>query len=292
MCGARGAPRPCTTASGMRATSAASSVSRMAESRVHVRLALFRRQFHGARESHGRRDVLRAGRRPRSCDPPKKSGSSGVPRRMKNAPIPLGAPTLCPLTEAKSNGILRASTSTLPNACTASVWNRPPAALVSSASSAIGWITPVSLLIHITEQSARSPAVSFALASPRSTVPAGSTASSRSSAPSLAAWCTACNTALCSIGVDTTTVFPCALRIRQPPSTARLSPSVPPDVKQTSSGAAPRQLATRSRASSRAARASRPQRCVLDGLPKRGPKKGVMASRTSGRTGVVAAWSR
>ena len=31
---------------------------------------------------------------------------------------------------------------------------------------------------------------------------------------------------------------------------------------------------------------------ALDGLPKRGPKNGSIASRTSRRTGVVAAWSR
>ena len=71
-----------------------------------------------------------------------------------------------------------------------------------------------------------------------------------------------------------------------------LSASVPPEVKQISSAEAPRHRATRSRASSSAVRASRPQRCTLDGLPKRGPKNGSIASRTSARTGVVAAWSR
>ena len=67
------------------------------------------------------------GRRPRSCEPPKKSGSSGVPRRMYIAPIPLGAPILWPLIATKSNGVLRASTSTFPNACTPSdtVLSRP-----------------------------------------------------------------------------------------------------------------------------------------------------------------------
>jgi hypothetical protein len=94
---------------------------------------------------------------------------------------------------------------------------------------------------------------------------------------------------LCSIGVDTTADRAGSRRARQGPSTARLSPSVPPEVKHSSSGAAPMQRATRSRASSSATRASRPQRCVLDGLPKRGPKKGCIASSTAGSTGVVAA---
>ena len=71
-----------------------------------------------------------------------------------------------------------------------------------------------------------------------------------------------------------------------------LSASVPHEVKTISSGDAPRHRPTRSRASSSAVRASRPHRCMLEGLPKRGPKKGCIASSTSSRTGVVAAWSR
>ena len=68
-----------------------------------------------------------------------------------------------------------------------------------------------------------------------------------------------------------------------------LSASVPHEVKTTSSGEAPRHRPTRSRASSSAVRASRPHRCTLEGLPKRGPKKGSIAASTSSRTGVVAA---
>src|ERR671937_2201851 len=46
-------------------------------------------------------------------------------------------------------------------------------------------------------------------------------------------------------------------------------------------------------ASSIAARAARPNRCAEDGLPNASfPRKGSMASNTSGRTGVVAALSR
>ncbi|MEA3246994.1 MAG: hypothetical protein U9Q74_12635 [Gemmatimonadota bacterium] len=179
----------------------------------------------------------------------------------------------------------------MPNACTASVWNTMPCALQWAASSGTGCTVPISLFTHITEASATS-SPSAARASSSFTAPDRSTGSIRSAAPSAAALCTLESTALCSMGVVATAVRPLPLSTRQPPRMARLSASVPPEVKQTSSFAAPRHAATRSRASSRAVRASRPQRCVLEGLPKRGPWNGAIASSTSGRTGVVAAWSR
>ena len=114
----------------------------------------------------------------------------------------------------------------------------------------------------------------------------------RSSPPSRATSCTAASTALCSMGVVTAALRPDARSVRNTPRMARLSPSVPQDVKHTSSAFAPRQAATRSRASSSATRASRPHRCTLEGFPNRAPKYGAMASRTSGLTGVVAAWSK
>ena len=74
---------------------------------------------------------------------------------------------------------------------------------------------------------------------------------------------------------------------------ARLSASVPPEVNTTWFGSAPTAAATLRRASSMPARAVRPKRWALDGLPKAaGPRKGSIASSTSARTGVVAAWSR
>ena len=106
---------------------------------------------------------------------------------MKNAPMPLGAPSLWPLTLTKSKGTVLAFTSTLPKACTASVWNTPPAAFVSAASSSMGCTTPVSLLIHITDTNAVSPLVILARASAMSTLPSRCTLIIRSSAPSLAA---------------------------------------------------------------------------------------------------------
>ena len=66
------------------------------------------------------------------------------------------------------------------------------------------------------------------------------------------------------------------------PFSAMLSDSVPPEVNTTSSGAAPRKRATRSRAVSTPARASRPKPCTLDGFPKRSPKYGSISATTSG----------
>ena len=50
--------------------------------------------------------------------------------------------------------------------------------------------------------------------------------------------------------------------------------------------------ASRSWASSSASRATRPNACGDDGLPNTPPSSGIIASSTSGRRGVVAAWSR
>ena len=73
---------------------------------------------------------------------------------------------------------------------------------------------------------------------------------------------------------------------------ARSFASVPPDVKTISSACAPTRRATSARASSTAARAARPDACVLDGLPGSARNAAAIASATSGRTGVVALWSR
>ena len=73
---------------------------------------------------------------------------------------------------------------------------------------------------------------------------------------------------------------------------ARLSASVPPPVNTIPPGSTPRQAAATSRASSMAARAARATACEPDGLPNRSVSQGSMAAAASGRSGVVAAWSR
>ncbi|BAS17160.1 hypothetical protein AHiyo8_54630 [Arthrobacter sp. Hiyo8] len=75
------------------------------------------------------------------------------------------------------------------------------------------------------------------------------------------------------------------------PLTARLSASVPPDVKMSSEGCAPAAAAIASRASSTDRRARRPEACNDEGLPVRASSR-VMAVRATAARGVVAAWSR
>jgi len=90
---------------------------------------------------------------------------------------------------------------------------------------------------------------------------------------------------------------PCVLALavkssRTAPRIAWLSPSVPPLVNTTSPGLQPSVAATRSRASSKALRASRAKRCDPDGLAYMPSRYGVIASIASTRIGVLAAWSR
>ena len=100
-----------------------------------------------------------------------------------------------------------------------------------------------------------------------------------------------CPTAWCSTA-EVTIRWPRALPAQAAPLSARLLASVPPDVKTISRGSAWRRVATRSCASSSAARAARPNACADDGLPNASVRYGSIASRTSRRSGVVAAWSR
>ena len=76
------------------------------------------------------------------------------------------------------------------------------------------------------------------------------------------------------------------------PARAVASDSVPPEVNTTSPGPHPTRAATASRASSTARRAWRAAAWAPDGLPWCAPRNGSMASTASGRTGVLAVWSR
>src|SRR6478736_553106 len=76
------------------------------------------------------------------------------------------------------------------------------------------------------------------------------------------------------------------------PLIARLLASVPPLVKTMSPARSPSIRATRARASDSASAAASPTVWWLDGLPYQRVRYGIIASSTSGRTGVVAALSR
>src|SRR5665213_1886150 len=116
-------------------------------------------------------------------------------------------------------------------------------------------ITPVSLFTHITLVTATSSRTSLSNEASHTT-PFSSTSSKRCSPPSCATSCAAARTALCSIGDVTTAFLPLSCNKRQTQSTAVLSPSVPHELKETSSGCAPKHAASRSRASSSAKRAA------------------------------------
>ncbi len=95
-CAARGAFAACTTASGIVARSAACSLSRSAPRRLSSS-SISSMVSSAARASPTAAATFSVpGRWPRFCEPPCCSGSSGEPRRMYSAPMPLGAPILWP----------------------------------------------------------------------------------------------------------------------------------------------------------------------------------------------------
>ena len=77
-------------------------------------------------------------------------------------------------------------------------------------------------------------------------------------------------------------------RAQNSPLIARLSDSVPPEVKITELGRVPRSAAMRSRASSTMRRVSRPAECSDEGLPT-WALASSHRSRAAGSMGVVAA---
>ncbi len=156
----------------------------------------------------------------------------GAPRRARRARPPPWGPRTCGRSPTRgrppsSDRPRRAH----PTAATASVWSsaRGASARTSAATSARGWTVPTSLLTSMTDTSPTSGPSACASAS-RSMTPHRSTATA---VPPRAAQ--ALSTAWCSIAEHTRVPRPesCA------PRTARLSDSVPPEVKTTSSGLAP-----------------------------------------------------
>lgn len=76
------------------------------------------------------------------------------------------------------------------------------------------------------------------------------------------------------------------------PFIAKLSDSVPPDVKTISEASVPIALPIVSLEDSTALRADWPFEWTLEALPYSSEKYGIMASSTSLRRGVVALWSK
>ena len=207
---------------------------------------------------------------------------------MNKAPTPLGAWNLWPQRDKRLALNWRMfSNGSFPNHWTASVWNKTSRSIQMEPSSATGWMAPVSLFAAITETRI----VSFRMASAKSfgsTNPSTSTGSVVSSKPSLfTRYSKVWRTAWCSTA-EVMRWRPLAFNNRAEPHMAKLLLSVPPLVKTTSLGLHFHTLETRSRQSSKKARALRPIWWILDGFPKDSPNKGIIASLTFSSRGVVA----
>ena len=150
--------------------------------------------------------------------------------------------------------------------------------------------TPVSLFTHITAASTVS-SRSAAATDAGSIRPSPSGSSQVTCQPSRSRRRAASSTALCSMRV-VTRWRPRSAKYRAAPMTARLSASVAPDVKTSSSGRAPSSVASSARAASTAAAARRPGSCISEAAlpytPSR-PRQCAMAAATASSTGVVAA---
>ena len=181
--------------------------------------------------------------------------------------MPTGPPTLCAVMLMASTAA--ASTGTRPKAWTASVWKRAPTLCAASTSSEMGWTMPVSLFAVMMETSAQDPSRTSESAS-GSMTPSLSGLTMRTSKPRCLSSGAHSRTASCSIA-DTTTVLRRVSRSRTAsasPKSARLSLSVPPEVKRISDGRTrgPRRRAMSLRADSSARAASRPGVCSELGL--------------------------
>ncbi len=232
-------------------------------------------------------------RRSRSCGPPITCGSTRTPARTQRIPTPFGPWNLCADAVTRSTGRFARSVGMRPTHCVASQWKRTPRARQRSPTECTGCRTPVSLFAPITLTSATSPAWASSAASSasRSTTPSAPAGTHATRArPRASRDSQASRTALCSVRIVTTVRGPASASSVPPIASEALS--VPPPVKTTSRGCAPRSLATDSRASSTECRASIPARCRLDGLPQPRTIASVTAATTSGSGRVVALQSR
>ena len=269
-CGARSACQPLITASGTISSSRRSNSSRSAHSR-RASSARSRTASSTAFPSAMMPGTFSVpGRIPNCWPPPWMIASTACRSRTMSAPMPLGAPILWPEIVRKVQETSWSETGSLPNAWTASEWKQTPASRHRSASRATGWMTPTSLFTHITLATA-TPRVSASTSAPPSdsTTPDALTGRMISSPPSCRRACAAASTALCSIADTATRNGPPRSRAASAePITARLSASVPPEVKTTWAGSAPSASAIVRFASSTPPRAARPNRCADEGFPK------------------------
>ena len=185
-------------------------------------------------------------RRPRSCPPPWISGSSRVRPRTNSTPLPLGAPSLWPEMLSASTPSASASSGSQPAACTASVWNGTPVRAGQRRELGDG-LDRADLVVGVHDADQRRVRAGARRRGPRaSPARSASTGTTSTAKPwTRSRYRADSSTAGCSTALIATRSRrgSAARRARAMPLTARLSASVPPEVKMTSPGRQPRALA-------------------------------------------------
>ena len=260
-----------TTASGARAATAADQAARSARDRELLLLAAADGHLEGGGEPGHGGDVEGARSGPRAPDRRRAAPrSASTSRRASSAPIPYGPPSLCAVKVIRSSPLARSRRAgdRPPGRRRCGTARRARRAERPRPRRPAGRV-PTSLLAHITETSGRRVVDGLGERRLGRAGRCASTGTSGSLAP--AAWASQpaeSSTAWCSTAEMTTVGPPRGRPADQyAPLTARLSASVPPEVKITSAGCAPTWAAIDSRASSTTRRAARPEPCSDDAFP-------------------------
>ena len=215
-----------------------------------------------------------------------------MPRLIHSAPAPFGPLNLCADSDSRSTPSARTSTGIFATDCTASVWNSAPRACASRASSATGWIVPISLLACITDTIAVS---SRQARLERLGADDAGRVDRQEGRPPAAA----------GEGLERDehrlVLDGAGNQVPPPGGLERLGDAAQREVVGLGAAAGEHDLGrlgvrsarpTADRASSRRALARCPKWCTLDALPKSSTRACVIASATGGSTGVVALWSK
>ena len=174
-----------------------------------------------------------------------------------------------------------------PSTCTRTIGFFPCA---SADSASMGWMAPVSLLTCMQETSAVFSSITSSAAA-RSTTPRWSIGSTRTSMPSFSTRRIVSLTAGCSIALHTKFAPPpCSVSAN--PRIARLSLSVPPEVKRISSSCAPSCAAMRFRQARISRSTSTAGLYAADGLKYVSRMHALITSMTLSNGRVVALLSR
>ena len=161
---------------------------------------------------------------------PSGSHTTRVPRRIQSAPAPFGPLNLCAESDSRSTPSALTSTGILPRSARRRCGTAPRAHARRCASSAIGWMVPISLFACITDTIAVSSA-NASLSASGSTIPVLETGSSVIRQPLRASALNVTSTASCSIAV--------AIRCRRPVGSS--ASAAPRSAKLSRLGAAARE---------------------------------------------------